>query len=514
MYQYIWDEETGGLLLTTEISKFSKEPRPVYYRELDLLGFDQYWDYPKDDSAPIMWAEANNYIYRGRKIASLKGGALHTAPELIIYEENPEPSGGMLRFVDIEKMLNKNSTLMETLVQETIQKVYNTYRKYKSKVDLFYVAFSGGKDSVVALDIVQKALPHDDFMVLFGDTRMEFSHTYDVINKVEKWCRDNGIRFETARSHYSPDYTWTTIGPPAQKMRWCCSVHKTTPQILLLRQIMNNPHFRGMAMMGVRSDESVTRSRYEEINFGTKHQGQYDYYPIFEWGSAELFIYIYQEHLVLNETYKLGNSRAGCLVCPMEAVKNSWFKNQCYAGSSDDCHTTSLYHTLIIDQTFARELPEDKLKEFMEIGVWKSRHNGAKLASPRHLYHEEKKKNELIITIVNDSEEWKEWFKTLGDITYLPNNTIEVFCNQILYRIEYTKDISGQHFRMTDLKNTQKEIYFISWLKVVLRKSAYCIRCQICEANCPHGYIHMTDWFQLWYYQRNRIKSISALLIL
>lgn len=493
MYQYIWDEETGGLLLTTEISKFSKEPRPVYYRELDLLGFDQYWDYPKDDSAPIMWAEANNYIYRGRKIASLKGGALHTAPELIIYEENPEPSGGMLRFVDIEKMLNKNSTLMETLVQETIQKVYNTYRKYKSKVDLFYVAFSGGKDSVVALDIVQKALPHDDFMVLFGDTRMEFSHTYDVISKVEKWCRDNGIRFETARSHFSPDYTWTTIGPPAQKMRWCCSVHKTTPQILLLRQIMNNPHFRGMAMMGVRSDESVTRSRYEEINFGTKHQGQYDYYPIFEWGSAELFIYIYQEHLVLNETYKLGNSRAGCLVCPMEAVKNSWFKNQCYAGSCDDCQTTSFYHNLIIDQTFARELPEDKLKEFMEIGVWKSRHNGAKLASPRHLYHEEKKKNELIITIVNDSEEWKEWFKTLGDITYLPNNTIEVFCNQILYRIEYTKDISGQHFRMTDLKNTQKEIYFISWLKVVLRKSAYCIRCQICEANCPHGYIHMTD---------------------
>ena len=81
MYQYLWDEETGGLLLTTEISKFSKEPRPVYYRELNLLGFDQYWDYPQDDSAPIMWAEANNYIYRGRKIASLKGGALHTAPE-------------------------------------------------------------------------------------------------------------------------------------------------------------------------------------------------------------------------------------------------------------------------------------------------------------------------------------------------------------------------------------------------------------------------------------------------
>ena len=54
MYQYIWDPETGGLLLTSEQSRFSKEPRPVYYRELDILGFDRYWNYPKDDSAPIM----------------------------------------------------------------------------------------------------------------------------------------------------------------------------------------------------------------------------------------------------------------------------------------------------------------------------------------------------------------------------------------------------------------------------------------------------------------------------
>ena len=42
MYQYIWDPETGGLLLTSDPQKFSKEPRPVYYRELDILGFDRY----------------------------------------------------------------------------------------------------------------------------------------------------------------------------------------------------------------------------------------------------------------------------------------------------------------------------------------------------------------------------------------------------------------------------------------------------------------------------------------
>lgn len=139
MYQYLWDAETGGLLLTSEISKFSKEPRPVYYRELDILGFDAHWSYPRDDSAPIMWAEANNYIYRGRKIASTKGGSLYTKPELIIIEESPEPNGAPLIPVDVAEMCRRNADLMETLVQETIQKIYNTYMKYRDRIDVFYV---------------------------------------------------------------------------------------------------------------------------------------------------------------------------------------------------------------------------------------------------------------------------------------------------------------------------------------------------------------------------------------
>ena len=68
MYTYTYDEETGGILLTDNLSSNSKEPRPVYSRELDILGFDQYWTYPKDDIAPLLWAEANNYYYKGRNV--------------------------------------------------------------------------------------------------------------------------------------------------------------------------------------------------------------------------------------------------------------------------------------------------------------------------------------------------------------------------------------------------------------------------------------------------------------
>ena len=36
MYSYSWDSETGGLLLNSSPLQFSKEPRPVYYKELDI----------------------------------------------------------------------------------------------------------------------------------------------------------------------------------------------------------------------------------------------------------------------------------------------------------------------------------------------------------------------------------------------------------------------------------------------------------------------------------------------
>lgn len=490
MYAYSWDAETGGLLLNSSPLKLSKEPRPVYYKELDILGFDQYWQYERNDTYPYMWAEANNYYYRGRLVAKTKGGSIYTAPELIIVDE-PEANGMPLRYVDIPAMVEKNRDLLEKLVQDTIKDTYNIYVEYKDKVDVFYVAFSGGKDSVVTLDLIQRTLPHNEFMVLFGDTGMEFSDTYEVVKKTSRQCENSGIKFYTAKADYSPEFTWNTIGPPAQKMRWCCGVHKTAPQILMLRKITNNPTFKGMAMMGVRADESVSRSKYNKLNFGTKHQGQYDYYPILNWNSAELFLYIFQEELLINETYKKGNSRAGCLVCPMEATKSSWFKEQCYAGDPTDVRSTTFYNSIIIKKTFAHELSSKSLMDFMNIGVWKSRHNGSKLSNPDVIYYDERQGNDYVITLDKISVDWKEWIKTLGEIFYPSSDTVLIICEGYQYKIKVTTEDNKICFRVVNIGKTQKEIYFLSWLKIVLKKSAYCITCRVCESNCPNGYIHM-----------------------
>lgn len=493
MYAYTYDEQSGGLLLTSSPLGFSKEPRPVYYKELDILGLDQFWNYAKDDTYPYMWAESNNYYYRGRKVAQIKGGSCYTAPEVKILEE-PEPNGESLRFVDIPAMVKKNKAILEGLVQDTIKKTYNIYEQYKSKVDMFYVAFSGGKDSVVALDIVQRALPHNSFVVLFGDTGMEFPDTYNVVKSIEQECKINGIEFFRAKSNYNPEYTWRKFGPPSQSMRWCCSVHKTTPQILLLRKITGNPHFRGMAFTGIRGDESASRSGYESVSMGEKIKGQYSCHPILEWNSAELFLYIYERNLIINDTYKKGNSRAGCLVCPLATAKNMYFKEQSYSKKSPDGGlSTKIFNDIIVETTAKDLSTPSAVKEFMDIGGWKARRSGKELSFAKSLCEESFEKGVLTITLLKESTDWKQWIKTVGEVAYLSNGNVEITYEGVPYTISYKETPNGKVFTVPISTNTKRDIFFMSALKTIFRKSAYCIDCQVCQANCPYGYISFHD---------------------
>jgi phosphoadenosine phosphosulfate reductase len=490
MYSYEWDVETGGLKLNTSPLSFSKEPRPVYYKELDILGFDKHWNYEKNDTYPYMWAEANNYWYRGRLVAKTKGGSSYLAPELILVED-PEPGNMPLRFVDVPGMVEKNRELLEILTQDTIKKVYNTYVEYEDKVDVFYVAFSGGKDSIVTLDIVQRALPHNKFKVLFGDTGMEFPDTYDVVNKIKDFCENEEIEFLTSKSDLEPEFTWKKFGPPAQTMRWCCSVHKTAPQINLLRKYTNNPKFRGMAFTGVRGDESASRSEYEAVSLGEKVRGQYSCHPLLEWNSAELFVYIYSRDLIINEAYKKGNSRAGCLVCPLAANKNMFFKEQSYSSVSDGRPSTTMFNKIILDTTSKELSSEAAINEFMNIGGWKARRSGKELSFAQNYSVESFEKGIFKIQLLRELTSWKEWLKTIGDITYIDDMTVEVIYQEKPYIIKLYNNSDFTEFVVNIGTNTKTDIYFMSDFKTVMRKSAYCIGCRVCEANCPNGYITM-----------------------
>lgn len=484
MYSYNYDVETGGIILNSSPLHFSKEPRPVYYKELDILGFDKHWKYEKNDEYPYMWAEANNYFYRGRKVAKTRGGSCYTAPEIIILD-TPEPNGAPLKFVDVPAMVEKNREILEGLVQDTIKKVYNTYIKYKDKVDIFYVAFSGGKDSIVTLDIVQRALPHNGFMVLFGDTGMEFPDTYNTVTKIKDYCLHNNITFIKSKSKYSPDYTWQQFGPPSKLTRWCCSVHKTVPQILKLREYTGKTNFTGMAFVGVRASESVSRSEYDYVSLGEKHKGQYSCNPILEWNTAELFCYIYSQNLMINDAYKKGNNRAGCLVCPNVSEKNAFFRSVCYPSE------VNKYMTFITEMYKETYPSADRIKEFMEHTGWKARMNGRDV-SVNISCSESSTKDEQIIKVRNPKTDWKEWIKTIG-VLVSENSPYKVAYKGNEYEFKINFLPQGGYDVIISNQLAKSDPVFVKLLKNVFHKAGCCIGCQECEADCHNGYIKMDN---------------------
>jgi len=390
MYGYTHDPQTGGLLLNDSTPLFSKEPRPVYSRELDIMCFDKYYQYEKQDETPYMWAEANCYWYRGRMVARAKGGNLYTAPELEFVLDDKEnlvlPKGKSLQPIDIPTMVTKNRELLQVIEQVTEKKIFDVYRRYqKKKVDCFHVAFSGGKDSVVLLELVKKALPKSSFVVVFGDTGMEFPDTYDVIEKIEEHCHAKEIEFYRASSHLNPEESWRLFGPPSRVLRWCCSVHKAAPQTLKLREVLGKDKFVGMDFVGVRAHESPTRADYDYENYGKKQKGQYSHNAILDWTSAEIWLFIYAHKLVINEAYKRGNARAGCLFCPMGGGKGDSFQRIAYSKEIEK-------FIEIIKSLNARDKNNQAaLESYIANGGWNARKNGRDLNISIQRYHDEVK---------------------------------------------------------------------------------------------------------------------------
>lgn len=471
MYAYTHDAQTGGLLLNDSTPLFSKEPRPVYYRELDILGFDTHFNYTKQDELPYMWAEANCYWYRGRMVAKTKGGTLYTAPELeFVLDADGNrvlPDGETLQPVDVAAMVEKNRELLEVIEQITIKKIFDVYKRYRKKLDCFHVAFSGGKDSIVLLNLVKKALPKSGFIVVFGDTGMEFPDTYDVIDKVEKQCRTEGIEFYRAVSHFKPEESWRLFGPPSRVLRWCCSVHKSAPQTLKLREVLGKNDYVGMDYVGVRAHESVTRADYDYENYGKKQKGQYSHNSILEWSSAEIWMYIYANNLIINKAYKKGNSRVGCLFCPMGGGKGDAFQRLCYQKEVDRFID-------IIKSTNARDLGNSKaLESYITNGGWNARKNGRDLNISTPHYQDEIKDGKLLITVSNPTTDWQEWIKTLGEIPF----DYKLTKTKNGYTVEIPERLLKEHPA------------FIKMFKQVFKKAAHCVGCRVCETNCPNGCI-------------------------
>ena len=471
MYDIQWDPETGGILLQEPgTGEIRSEIRPVFHEELDILGFKEKWRYPRVKE-PLLWATVvgRSYFYRGEYVAQAKGGSFFQAPAIQYFRDNLT-----LEPVDVPTMLAKNAALLRNLAHEAIDFIRYAYDRERPRVDIAAVAFSGGKDYLTLLDLMQRALQPDEYVVVFNDTQMEITPTYEAVEKAKAhWPH---LRFYTSRSHKPPEQSWREFGPPSRIHRWCCSVHKTVPNLLLLRQLAQNPAARVLVYDGVRAEESSARAGYDRISRGGKHGTQINVRPILKWNASEISLYLFEREAFFNRAYRFGLPRVGCSVCPMAS---DWSGSIHWLAFQEDCR---ILLNVLLEYYFNKN--GDSSSEYLVNGTWKARAGGRDLLGSAKVI-EKMKENLIKFSIHNPTENWLEWAKTIGKIALTGNGTGKIFGSSFVWAFQQQFYGSGLEIEIEGIRNADR--FMLSHLRAIAQKAAYCVHCKTCEIECPTG---------------------------
>lgn len=488
MYEYEWDSETGGFLLTKRQKEYvAQELRPVYAEELRLYGLDKYFRFNTEEKRPFMWAIHQNYYYRGEKIVSINNVRLGGEPQI----ECSAP-GLELQPVDVALMLEKNAVFLEVLRNNAQARVKEMYAAHGRNCDVAYISFSGGKDSLALLNLCHEVLPLD-CPVVFCDTDMELPDTYKMWEAVQKLYPQR--RFITARADRPALENWRLMGPPSRSIRWCCAVHKSTPALLALREYLHKTSLRALAFVGVRHGESLKRASYDDVGLGIKNSSQINAMPILEWGAQELFLYLFAAKLPVHRAYRYGLARVGCCLCPESSEKHLWLVDKIYERE----HLLAPYQH-IIEASYAKtfESESDKLS-FFSAG-WQTRKSGSPLKESFVYPSENYQDNCISWKILSSCMcQMREWCKTIGDK--------EANENIFVLKANGTK-WQAQGKIIFDSKPTSKQCRIIcaydevnnvanlaSSIRQIYCKAIACVSCRVCESECPTGALRFFNGF-------------------
>ena len=180
---------------------------------------------------------------------------------------------------------------------DKVQLAINRLKLHEPK-EGYYVAFSGGKDSCVVLDLCRRAgVKYDAHYAL---TTVDPPEVIYFIRKYHPDAWKNRIRPETSMWELIPKKRM----PPTRRVRYCCQYFKE----------------RGgegrFVVTGVRHQESAKRAKIRLVETCTGHSGKRFIHPIIEWSESDVWEYIHTYHVPYCELYDEGRKRIGCILCP------------------------------------------------------------------------------------------------------------------------------------------------------------------------------------------------------
>lgn len=241
---------------------------------------------------------------------------------------------------DIETFLNeKISTLkIEGFTAAIILKQLNTYKElvymYMYDDRPFSVAYSGGKDSTVTMDIVLKSLLLYKFIynnnkvltkktyVMFSDTLLEMDPVIkgilNSIEQIEIFAQKHQLNLDVRRVSPITKNTLFSliIGKgymiPRTDNRYCTDRMKILPQKRAIVSILNETKKGFIAITGQRQDESTDRKkRMKQLTVdGSFKEHEYKdcnlYAPLEHWNSNDVWTHIYNHKLDWIDANTLG----------------------------------------------------------------------------------------------------------------------------------------------------------------------------------------------------------------
>jgi phosphoadenosine phosphosulfate reductase len=161
----------------------------------------------------------------------------------------------------------------------------------------YWLAFSGGKDSVVLHELA-----------LRSSVKFDAHYNVTTVDPPEL------VRF--IRRHY-PQVAWErpkhtmyrlieTRGFPTRNARWCCA------------DLKERGGTGRVVLTGIRQAESPARKRRGVVEKCRRHPSKVLVSPVLRWSNAEVWSFIRGEGLAYCPLYDEGWKRLGCVPCPFE----------------------------------------------------------------------------------------------------------------------------------------------------------------------------------------------------